>query len=319
VNVVILYDAAAVRPQATPDARGVLEAVEAVRRALLRLGHAVTDLSVGERPIEALDALASAGPDLVFNLCESVDGDSAREASVMAAVELLGLRCTGSPSETLALSRRKDRLNPLLAAAGRPVPDWTLACAGSALEWSAFPAIVKPAGEDASIGVTQASVVTDSASLAAALESGRTLGHLLVQRYLPGREFNVGIVGDRVLPVAEIDFAGLAASLWPIVSYRAKWLDGCDEDRGTVSRCPAALDSAAAACAVDLARTAWRVAEGRGYGRVDLRTDADGRFHVLEVNPNPDLAPGAGLARMAQATGWRYVDLIDRIVTEAIA
>jgi ribosomal protein S18 acetylase RimI-like enzyme len=85
----------------------------------------------------------------------------------------------------------------------------------------------------------------------------------------------------------------------------------------TVPRCPASLDEAQADAALALARAAWRTAGGCGCGRVDLRADAAGRLHVLEVNPNPDLAPSAGLARMAATAGWSYRDLVERMVVDA--
>ena len=138
-----------------------------------------------------------------------------------------------------------------------------------------------------------------------------------MQEFLDGRELNVGILGDEVLPVAEIDFATMPPSHWRLVSYAAKWDAGSAEDLGSVARCPAPLDEELAGRARCLALEAWRAVDGSGYGRVDLRADGDGRLHVLEVNPNPDLSPVAGLARMASAAGYGYAELIDRIVREA--
>ncbi|HUX34424.1 MAG TPA: hypothetical protein VMV51_11200, partial [Gemmatimonadaceae bacterium] len=135
------------------------------------------------------------------------------------------------------------------------------------------------------------------------------------QRYVDGREVNVGIVGDTVLPVSEIDFGGLPKGMWRIVSYRSKWETGSDEDAGTAPRCPAELPPALEAEVRHLALEAWRLVGGTGYGRVDFRIDAEGRPWILEVNPNPDIAPDAGLARMAKAAGMSYARLI-RTVTQ---
>lgn len=313
MRVAILHDDVLGRSAATADELGVLEAVDAVDGALRELGHAAVRVPVGARPERWLAQLSGTGAELVFNLCEGVAGSSAGEVGVAAAVELLGLPMTGNRSDTLALARRKDRVNALLAAAGVPVPAWTVAARLNG--WDRFPAIVKPAAEDASVGITQASVAADRAALRRVIHVSPH-SPLLVQEFLPGRELNVGIVGERVLPVAEIEFAPLEGS-WPLVSYRAKWEVGCDEDLATTPRCPALLDEATAEAARALARAAWSVVEGRGYGRVDLRADSNGRLHVLEVNPNPDLAPSAGLTRMAKAAGWSYVDLIRTIVEEA--
>jgi D-alanine-D-alanine ligase len=128
----------------------------------------------------------------------------------------------------------------------------------------------------------------------------------------------VGIVGDAVLPIAEIDFGALPAEAWPIISYRAKWETGSAEDIGTKPVCPALIEPVLEAEVAAAALAAWRAIEGRGYGRVDVRVASDGTPFVLEVNPNPDLSPFAGLARMARAGGWTYSELIARILEEAI-
>lgn len=314
MRVAILHDDVLGRRNASADELGVLEALDAVGSALRELGHSVECVRVTAWPSQWLPALAALAPELVFNLCEGVAGASAGEVGVAAVVELLRIPMTGCPADTLALARRKDRVNALLAAAGVPVPAWTLADRTNG--WKRFPAIVKPAAEDASVGITQASVAADDAALRHAVASARHRP-LLVQEFLPGRELNVGIVAGTVLPVAEIEFAPLRGGGWPLVSYDAKWDEGSEEDLATRPRCPAALPDDVAEDAKRLARTAWAVVEGRGYGRVDLRADAQGRLHVLDVNPNPDLSPSAGLARMARAQGWTYVELIRRIMEEA--
>jgi D-alanine-D-alanine ligase len=264
-----------------------------------------------------LETLRRARAALVFNLCEGAGGSSAAEAHIAAFVELLGVPMTGSGAETLSFARRKDRVNAALAARGLPVPAWCTAHEIVPRSWTRYPAIVKPAAEDASVGITQRSVARDAAELEAALAAARVHAPLLVQEYLEGRELNVGILGDEVLPISEIDFGTMPASHWRLVSYSAKWDAGSAEDLGSVPRCPAALDDALAARVRCLALEAWRAVDGRGYGRVDLRGDSADTFHVLEVNPNPDLAPGAGFARMAAVAGYDYATVIQRIVGEA--
>ncbi len=318
MRIAVLYDDVDARAGATADERGVLEAVEAVDVALGDLGHAPVRVGVGAHVDAWVGALRDAAPDLVFNLCEGAAGSSAGEARVAAVIELMRLPLTGSGAETLALARRKDRTNALLERAGVPVPSWTASAEGAtAPAWNRFPAIVKPAAEDASVGITQACVARDAAELERALTAGWKHAPLLVQEFLRGRELNVGIVGERVLAVAEIDFAATPEGSWPMVGYAAKWAPGSVEDLATVPLCPAPLAPEMLAEARRLALAAWATVEGRGYGRVDLRGDADGRLFVLEVNPNPDLAPSAGLTRMAAADGLGYAELVERIVREA--
>jgi D-alanine-D-alanine ligase len=308
MRIAVAYDAAADR-DASPDTVGVREAVDAVVESLERLGHAAFPVAAC-RPLDRFASRLDT-VDLVFNLVEGLGGRAQDEPRVAALLELSGKPVTGTSSDTLALCLRKDRVNALLAGSAIPVPPWRLRRTGVDLDWTMFPAIVKPAGEDGSVGIDDASVVSDPIELRAALE--RCPGDAIVQLFLSGRELNVGIVGDTVLPVAEIVFSGAQR----VVSYAAKWEPWSAADRNTVAVCPATLTGVMNRQAVELARAAWRAVGGRGYGRIDLRADDAGRLHVLEVNPNPDLAPGAGLARMARARGWDFTALVNAIVREA--
>jgi D-alanine-D-alanine ligase len=133
---------------------------------------------------------------------------------------------------------------------------------------------------------------------------------VLVQRFVDGREINVGIVGDTVLPISEIDFGEMRRGMWRIVTYQSKWLVGSDEDIGAAPRCPADLPPKLAAEIRRIALSAWRLVGGHGYGRVDMRIDSSGKPWILEVNANPDVAPDAGLARMAAFAGIEYSALV---------
>jgi D-alanine-D-alanine ligase len=264
--------------------------------------------------------LASGRFGLVFNLCEGLNNQGAGEPVAAGLVELLGIPLTGAPSEMLGLCLRKDRTNAVLRAHGVAVPDWLLARPDEPLgPWRRFPAIVKPAAEDGSFGIANDSVVRDRVSLEAVAARGcQQWGRMLVQRFVRGREFTLAVVGGRVLPHAEIDFSGLPRSLPPVVTYAAKWHYGSPEEQGTVPRCPAPLPAGRASELTTLARRVWAAVDGAGYGRIDVRADSRGTLFVADVNPNPDLGPSAGLARQAAAARWRYVDLIARIVEDAL-
>ena len=323
MRVAILFDDVASRPQATPDERAVLEAVEGVQDALVRLGHGAILLPAGSDLASWPALLRQVCPDLVVNLCEGLGGRSEGEILAARVVEEIGFPMTGSPSRTLALARRKDQVNALLEEKGLPVPHWGRWNGFDRLRWAKgwnlFPAIVKPAGEDGSVGITQASVVADSEALARQLEAAASLAPLLVQAFVGTREINVGIVGDEILPLAEIVFSELPGGFHPMVGYEAKWAPGSEEDRGTRPVCPAPLSPEVAEKARRLAQQAWRAVGGQGYGRVDLRLTEPDILHVLEVNPNPDLAPTAGLARMAEAHGWDFPALVKAILARSLA
>ena len=125
-------------------------------------------------------------------------------------------------------------------------------------------------------------------------------------------------MGNRVLPVSEIDFTGMPEGSWPILTYAAKWHTGSPEDLGSQPVVPAQISQRLAERLVRVAERAWEVMEGKGYGRVDLRVDDTGRPWVLEVNPNPDLTDEAGLSRMAMAAGWDYAELVRRVAEVAL-
>jgi D-alanine-D-alanine ligase len=289
----------------------ILDTVEAVERSLTAEGNEVVRVPVHPDG-RWIERVRRGKYDLAFNLCEGIDGVAPLEPAVVAVLELFGLPYTGSHSWTTALCLRKAVTNALLDRAGLPVPRWHCVRRGADLPAGiGFPAICKPAAEDASIGVEQRSVVRNARALAGRVRAMlERWDEVLVQRFVDGREVNVGILGDTALPIAEIDFARMPAGLWRIVSYRSKWEPGSSEDLGSVPRCPAELPPEVAAEARRVALAAWRLLGGSGYGRVDMRIDAAGRPWILEVNANPDLAPDAGLARMARAAGIEYAALV---------
>ena len=297
----------------------LLEAIESVEKALQAYPAEVVRVPVtGDG--RWIERVRKAKFDLVFNLCEGIDGYPQYEPMVISALELLGVPFTGSGSWTTGITLRKHVINAILDRAGLPVPRWSLARRGEPIVPVGFPAICKPAAEDASVGIEQRSVVRSTRALNAHVtEMLEHWDEILIQRYVDGREVNVGIVGDEILPIAEIDFGGMPRGMWRIVSYRSKWETGSDEDLGAKPRCPANLPKHSAKALCQIARTAWAAAKGEGYGRIDMRIDQSGRPWVLEVNANPDISPDAGLARMAGVAGTNYNGLIRRVCDIALA
>jgi D-alanine-D-alanine ligase len=297
----------------------VVSSVDDVRRALRGLGFEPVLVEFAGDPAAWLGLLLDGGFDAVFNLCEGLEGQGSEEHLAAATVELLGFPLTGARAFTLGLCFRKDLVNGHLRALGLPVPAWSVARAGAPLDWRGYPAIVKPAAEDASLGIDARSVVRNRRELLAALDRGHEKwDRLLVQRYVDGREFNLALVGERVLPHSEITFS-LPMGLPRIVSYAAKWERGSVDYKGTPPRLLGADEARLGARLTRLAQRVWAAVDGVGYGRVDVRMDRRGRLHVIDVNPNPDLSPDAGLARQAAAAGWTYAELVGRIVDLAFS
>ena len=316
MKVAILFDGASAFAE-FPD-QEILGTVRAVTVALTAEGNSVVRIPV-HPDARWIDKLRRARVDLVFNLCESIDGVAALEPAVISVLELLGLAYTGSSSWTTSLCLRKHVVNGALERAGLPIPKFAVVRRGGAIPSVGFPAICKPAAEDASIGVEQRSVVRTSRELTERVSSMlERWDEVLVQQYVAGREVNVGVLGEAVLPIAEIDFGRMPKGMWRIVTYRSKWEDGSDEDVGSAPRCPARLPAALAAQLRKTAVPAWRIVGGAGYGRVDLRIDERGRPWILEVNANPDIAPTAGLARMAGVAGIDYGALVRQVCELAL-
>jgi D-alanine-D-alanine ligase len=268
-------------------------------------------------------SLAELEPDCAFNLCESLGGDARLESAVPVLLELLGIPFTGSPPEVLSFALRKDRVKLRLEAAGIPTPPGRVMLRPDDPCDLAFPLIVKPVREDGSVGITGASVVRDRAELARAVDAVVTTLRqpCLVEQFIEGREFNVALLGHptpRVLPLSEIDFGRLPVDLPRIVSYEAKWSSGSIDDLGTVPMLHPTLQNTVAARVRRAAAEAFRAVGVRDYGRVDVRLAATGVPYVIDVNPNCDLSPQAGISRSAAAVGIDYGSLVALLVRYAL-
>jgi D-alanine-D-alanine ligase len=262
-------------------------------------------------------------PECAFNLCESIVGDARLESAVPLVLELLAVPFTGSPPEVLAFALRKDRVKQRLQAAGIPTPAGrVLARADDPCDLP-YPLIVKPVREDGSAGISHGSVVHGPGELARAVGSvvTRFRQPALVEEFIDGREFNVAMLGHptpRVLPLSEIDFAGLPEGAPRIVSYDAKWSSGSVDDLGTVPVLHPLLPTALAARVRRVAADAFRAVGVRDYGRVDVRLASTGVPYVVDVNPNCDLSTSAGMARAAAAVGIDYDALVGLLVRYAL-
>ncbi|OGG51735.1 MAG: hypothetical protein A3F84_07575 [Candidatus Handelsmanbacteria bacterium RIFCSPLOWO2_12_FULL_64_10] len=295
----------------------IAPAAAAVAGALRRAGAETALVPVFAEIERTIGLLRALEPAVVFNLCESFRGLTRLEPNVAALLEMLGLAFTGSGPDALRLCLHKQRTKDVLSAHGVRVPRGGVVGSLPKME---FPMIVKPEQEDASTGLTFDSIVRDDAALVdrvAALHC-EVGSPVLVEEYVEGREFNVAFVGDEILPVSEIDFAGLPAGAPAIVTHAGKWMEPSADYIGTVPVCPANVPARLHERLRALGRQCFDLTGVRGYGRVDVRLDARDRLYVLEVNPNPDLSAAAGLARAAAAAGWSHDELIVRIAETAM-
>jgi D-alanine-D-alanine ligase len=328
-RVTVLYNAP-VLPTAHPDAvaeADVVQVAHVVAGALTAHGFDAVLMGAGP-PIEGVLAqLRAAAPALVFNLIEGFGGSSVGATLATGMLELAGLAYTGCPPEAFGWCLSKGRAKALLRGLGLPTaPFLVIEPEDRAPAWSGpWPAIVKPDAEDASLGIDQRSVVADLGALAEQVARVRAGygGRVLVEAYLPGREFNVGVLALPIpvpLPVAEVVYRRVAgAGSWPILTYDSKWAPGSPADVASPIDCPAGIDGVLAEALGRLAVAAFRATGCRDYARVDIRLDGRGEPMILEVNPNPDLGPSAGWARALGVSGREYGATLAALARQAIA
>jgi D-alanine-D-alanine ligase len=302
----------------------VLDQVRLVEAGVAQLGHACDIVAVsGGRVWEHAARLAGA---LVFNLLEAPPGRPQFHAWATGALELLGVPFTGSSAAALWLTTDKLATRALLREGGLPIAEGGRLDVRrpSVLERVPAPWLVKPAWEDASVGLegkpvcdTEADVLARARALALRFPAQP----LLVEHFLPGREFNVSLLAGRegveALPVAEIAFVDFPADMPALVGYEAKWTSGSFEETHTVRRFPGAEDAALLARLRTLALAASELCGVAGYARVDFRLDEDGAPRILEVNSNPCLAPDAGFIAAATQAGVSQAEVVRRILAAA--
>jgi D-alanine-D-alanine ligase len=305
-----------------PDAHAELDSeqtIMAVARALESAGHRVLLIEGNEQSYFKLQQLR---PDIVFNICEGLRGAS-RESQIPAMLEMLGIPYTGSGVLALAVALDKAAAKKLFRYHGVPTPAFRTFEPGESISWEGlrFPLFVKPACEGSSMGIAPASKVENPAELIERVHYVHELYRqtALVEEFIDGREFTVGMVGNEspaVFPVMEVIFSRVPPEHGNIYSYQFKQ----EWDAWEYYACPAPVDAELEAALKETAIVAFRALGCVDVGRVDMRLGADGVPYVLEINPLPGLSPGfSDLCRQAERGGWSYDELVNGILTAALA
>ena len=283
-------------------------------------------------PIESdeysFSRLRKARPDLVFNISERLFGPS-RESHIPSLCEILDIPYTGSDPLTLGICLHKARAKEILTYHGIPNPRFMVVESVSEIPCGLrFPLIVKPLYEGSSKGIGDNSVVDDAHALFCRIQdiSLRYDQAAIVEQFLSGREFTVGVLGNHprfeVLPIIEIDHSQLPEGASPIYSYEAKWVWDQPSDPLKIFRCPADISNDLAYDIVELAKRTCRILGIRDWCRIDVRLDDVGIPNILEINPLPGILPkpeeNSCLPKAARAAGYSYSGLIHRVVDEAL-
>ena len=326
-RVAIIYnDPSPSRYDALAEAKavlGVIDEVEAVYRALTELGYFVVRVPLSPPLEQVRKRLKGLDTDLVFNLFEGFGGYPETEAVVADMLSELGPAYTGCPGAALALALNKARTKAVLEASGIDTPVYQVLTPETLNTFQlGYPCIVKPCGEDASHGLSEASLVHNFASLEkqVTLVSQHYGGRALVEEFIDGREFNATVLGNTVctvLPISEIAYS-LPPGMPKILTFAAKWESDSLYFKGTNAVCPADIGADLERRIAETALAAFKLLGCQGYARVDMRLSTGGRLSVIEVNPNPDISPSSGAVRQAKAAGMSYTQFAERILLLAL-
>lgn len=323
-DVLVLYSYAENKGERLLEEAAEVEVEEVALQVQNALGNQGYEAHLGYiyGPQDIREKVADFAPKVVFNLCEALRGISSGEPDAARILDELGVKYTGSRWSTLATALNKSQAKEVLLSLGVPTPPFKVLRDGAGYDVDLqFPLIVKPVGEDGSLGIDRGSVVYNFPSLQARVKHIHWTYNqpALVETYIAGREFNVAILGTHtVLPVAEMDFSAFPSGVARICTYDAKWVKESPEYRGSVPICPAKIPGELDKLLKDTALAAYKALDLRDYGRVDMRLSHDGVPYVIDVNPNPSISMDSGLTRCAQAAGLNYEELILRILKGAM-
>lgn len=247
--------------------------------------------------------------DIFFNDCDGIGDEIVHEEAVPNLLDKLNFKYTGSSGKNLVLTNNKIKTKKIFKEYKIPTP-------GNLK----FPLIVKPSNQHCSLGISLNSVVNNKIDLEKQVKKiKKEFGQeVLTEEYIMGRELNVLILGNEVLPISEIIFGDYYKNKPKIVDFKAKWVESSVNYHQTTGVCPAKLNKKLEEKIKETALKAFQVCGGRDYGRVDLRLADDGKFYVLEVNLNPDISPGGGAFRSAKTAGYDYPGFLKKIVNVAM-
>jgi len=299
------------------------ETIAAVQSALEERFE-VIPVDAGE---DAYDVLQRTRPDIVFNIAEGTSGPC-REGYIPSILEHLKIPYTASDPLTLNICLDKSRTKEILAYYGLPTSRFRVVREDNfSFNTLHYPLMVKPLYEGSSIGIRNDSLVRNRQEM-----KEKVLWLLnnyeepaLVEEFLPGREFTVAIIGNngntRVLPIVEILFDSLPEGVNPIYSYEAKWIWDQSANPLKIFECPARLDPELQSGIESACLRAYSILRCRDWCRIDVRLDAAGHPHILELNPLPGILPkpedNSCFPKAARAAGMSYNELINTVLDNA--
>ena len=297
-----------------------------VYHALLESGYEVKRLSLYDDVRLLFDAVREFKPDVIFNLCETFHNVTQWEKNIAALIELLDVPYTGATSTSLFLCNDKGLCKKILRFHRVRVPRFHTYYRGHKVylpKTLKLPCIVKPLTEEASRGISQASIIDDEKGLFARIQMIHERMNLdaIAEEYIEGRELYVSVIGDRalrVLPPREMTFGEMAEDEPRIATYKAKWDDAYRAKWGIANDFAKPIGAEVEARIQDVCKRAYRALNIRSYARFDLRVTPSGQVYVIEPNVNPCIAKDDELAQSASKVGIGYPALIRKVVNQAL-
>jgi D-alanine-D-alanine ligase len=300
--------------------------VDQVAEALRAQKHKVKILAVHGNPIALIEGIRKQKPGLVFNLMEMFGRNLLGDVGVVGLLQLLGVRFTGGGPGEFYLQQDKALTKELLAFHGVPFPNYAVFKRDAYPEVRPalrMPLIVKPLRMDASIGIDRASFVRSTTQMMKRVVNihEKIKDAALVEEYIEGREFYVGIIGNKKpipLPPIEMDFSKMPHGIPRILGRRAKWVKSSRDYKGTQSKLADIPDELRLKLQA-ISIKAYRALRVRDYGRIDLRVTPGGEAYVIEVNASCYLEKNSEFATAARAAGIAYPELVNAITRLALA
>tara|TARA_B100000749_G_scaffold212519_1_gene167375 strand:+ start:1114 stop:2136 length:1023 start_codon:yes stop_codon:yes gene_type:complete len=285
-------------------------------------GHDVRKLGVKDDLGLIRQAIDDFQPHIAFNLMEAFHEVGVFDMNVVSYLELLRLPYTGCNPRGMVLSRDKALSKKLMAYHRIRVPDFTVFKRGLAIKRPRklkFPVIVKSLTQEASIGISQASVVEDETKLRERVQFiHESIGtDAIAERFIDGRELYVGVAGNerlQVFPIWEINLSKLPDGAHRIATDRVKWNVEYQKKHEIETNAATDLAETLSEQIQRVSKRVYRALEMSGYARMDFRLDAHGNFFVMEANANPQLAFGEDFAESAERAGISYEELLQRIL-----
>jgi D-alanine-D-alanine ligase len=289
--------------------------------ALAEVGHPIQAVCI--QSVELETALVGFSPDehLIVNWCEELPGITHSESQVVQTLERMGFTYTGTASHALALSQDKRMVKRRLQKCQIPTPAWQVYTSINNIQWKRFPAIVKPAFEHCSFGITREAVVQSITELVKRIQYVLDELHqpALVEEFIDGREFHVGVIGNgvlRVLPPAEIDYSAFDDIHDRLCTYESNFDKTSLAYHSTKLKLPAVLANDQLCSLEEVVIAAYDATDCRDYARMDIRL-YDGTFYVLDVNHNADISPDTSLVMAAELVGFSYGQFCSQLVNLA--